>query len=172
MYPCLTASTPLPVLKYFHTKTTRQQTTEFLVCLLSDLSLLCHCASGYGVGVKAEWSKGGDDTWRVCGSEEGPQGVDPPSPGEIRPERAPCPRHACHIPPRLLCHGHSLWGCYHQGVSVFGNMFTHWAADYFRITLQLLWRPLWTGGSILERVRVIFLMQCNATQLLMLSKSS
>lgn len=133
MYPRLTASTPLPVWKYFHTKigpmhvqnnkpTTWQQNfflfTIAQECLLSDLSLLCHCASGYGVGVKAEWSKGGDDTWRVCGSEEGPQGVDSPSPGEIRPERAPCPCHACHIPPRLLCHGHGLWRCYHQGVSV------------------------------------------------------
>lgn len=88
----------------------------FIFFLLTPASLLILFASGYGVGVEVEWSEGGNDTRRACGSEKGPQGVDPPPPREIRPERTPCSSHTCHIPPRLLCHGHSLWGCYHQGV--------------------------------------------------------
>lgn len=75
-----------------------------------------NCVSGYGVGVKVEWGERGNDTRRSSGPEEGPQGVDPPTPGKICSQRAPCSRDTRDIPPRLLCHGHCLWGCHHQGI--------------------------------------------------------
>lgn len=108
------------------------------------------CTSGDGVGVKAERSKGGNDTWGICWPEEGPQGVDPPPSRKICFEWAPCSSHTSHIPPRVLCHGHSLWGCYYQGMYTL----TQHVALYTFSVIRLQWDNTLphesTGVNVLE----------------------
>lgn len=135
---------------------------SWLLCSLTHRS-----DPGDGVGVKTEWGEGRDDTRRTRGSEEGPQGVDPPSPREILTNRAPWSSHACYIPSCLLCHGHSLGGCHHQGVCfrLFIFSFCLICVCGYDITLESTgynayggkWRPSETWWKYTERSSCVYI---------------
>lgn len=71
--------------------------------------------SGDGAGVQTERSQGRDHAGRARESEARPQRVDPTSPGEIRAERPPQPRHPRHLPPGVQRHGVGLRGRNNKG---------------------------------------------------------
>lgn len=62
--------------------------------------------------------------------------MDPSSSRKICPEWAPRSSHTGHIPPSLLCHGHSIWGCYYQGGCVYKRFSMHWYGQLPFVKIQ------------------------------------